>query len=462
MKQILSFISLLAWLSGYSQSVDISFDQNKLDINRSIDKEATDKIKININSKAFPPLTKLKLVENTAKNSLPGNAYEIDGAREINLSTYIKSEWTLDIKIKPDPKGDQKETGQLFLKLEIVTESNEKINLTSDRELEINIHPVTNPKTNKGFSFFGRDIDKTNVTRKELTQYTDFLGFGNDRPNGILQQRFLFKWPLNKHYHQLGNAQFAFFRSIILPNILFNRIDKAKSDSSVLYPVKYVIRSRDSAGTITRDTALSPSVGTFDIMRYASLKIESKLVLASLKIDNTRIYFDIQGGILRNRIVDTLSKRKPDSTFQERFIYTHYYGFEIYVKSLLDDKDLNIELEAGYNRYIVKDNYFKQYDMYQMDNDGRRSLGLPIGKTFKRMSAPIWFGSITLRKDWGKEDNADKKNSAFFRMAYSFQNDAYNKPVPNRPKEYTREKLYNHYLQLQLGLSLSLDKIFSN
>ncbi|MBL7762237.1 MAG: hypothetical protein JNL23_02305 [Chitinophagaceae bacterium] len=296
--------------------------------------------------------------------------------------------------------------------------------------------------------------DPSNTIKTEFVQFTDFLGFSNDRPNGILQQQFLFKWPIVKSYLIFGkNFAIQPLRSILFPNILFNRIEKSGDNNSLLFPVSTTIRNVDSSGTVTKDTSLSPVISSFDIHRYTAQKLETRLILLALFIGNTRIHIEYIGSIVRNKVLDTITTKQKT----ERGVYSFSSGWSIYAKSLLDRATkLNIEAEFGYMKFFLKDNFFKQYDVFKLDNEEKRAIAFPIGEKYNRQQNPIYFTRITLSKDWGK----DSKNSAFFRLRYNYQTGKFRFYDLGKPGFIKEEKYYNHFLQLQLGISLGLEKLF--
>lgn len=310
-------------------------------------------------------------------------------------------------------------------------------------------------ENHKIFGAMGR-IDSTNTNKTEFCQYTDFLGFGNDKPNGIIQEEFLFKWALVKREFKISdNVYFQPFRSILLPSILFNRIEKGKDTSSLLYPVGYSISSVAEDPSGKKDTTLSPVMSSFDIMRYTSLKLEGKIVLMALRIKNARIYLDFNGSLIRNQITDTIINKNFT-----RSIYSFGSGLSIYVKSpihLNTDSSFNIEAELGYYKLKLLDNYFKQYDVYALDNQGKKTIAFPIGESFNRASKPIWFTSIRLSKEWGKTS----KNSVFVRFVYNFQKGSYSYYTKENTKVNSRT-YYNNFMQIHLGVNLPIDGLFHN
>lgn len=291
--------------------------------------------------------------------------------------------------------------------------------------------------------------DPTNTPKLEWIQYTDFLGINSDRPNGVIQQQLLFKWPLMKTYLKRSEKfKVQFLRSVLLPNILLNRIDKAKDDSSILAPLGRTIITSPAPDTIAN------VVGTFDLMRYANTLFGSSLNLLTFHIDKTRLYFNYDVGLLRNRIYDTISQARPVA----RPIYSILTGWHVYVKSVLDPKtELNIEAEIGANKVHLKDNFFEQYDIYGYDNGPVNSIRFPVKRQGERNnSRPVWYSSVKLSKDWGKEST----NYIFFRLKYQWQSGKYNFVYKDAPDEINQQEFNNHFMQVNLGLSLGLEDLF--
>lgn len=294
--------------------------------------------------------------------------------------------------------------------------------------------------------------DVTNTSKLEIIQYTDFLGINSDRPNGVFQQQLLFKWPIVKSYWNISkNLKVQPFRSVLIPNILLNRIDKAKDDSSILVPLGISIVPPRTGGV--SDT-IANVVGSFDLIRYANTIIESSVNLFTVHLDKTRIYLQYDFGLLRNRILDSISQDKAVS----RPIYSYLTGWHLYAKSLLDPKaELNIEVEFGSRRVNLQDNFFKQYDIYAFENGSVRSIRFPVRTPDEtNKSKPIYFSSVKLSKDWGKEST----NYVFFRLKYQWQKGTYKFVYKDLPRNFQTESFYNHFFQVNLGVSLGLEDLF--
>lgn len=304
-------------------------------------------------------------------------------------------------------------------------------------------------KIHKKKGYFDWTVDAGNTPKLEWIQYTDFLGINSDRPNGVIQQQLLFKWPLIKSYWKASDKfKVQVLRSILVPNILLNRIDKAKDDSSILVPLGRTIITNPLPDTIAN------VVGTFDLLRYANTLFGSSLNLITIHIDKARIYFNADLGLLRNRIYDTISQAKPVA----RPIYSWVSGWHFYVKSVLDPKtELNIEAELGANKVHLQDNFFNQYDIYGYDNGEISGIRFPVTRQGqKNDSKPVWFSSVKLSKDWGKEST----NYIFFRLKYQWQSGEYEFIYKDVSNTIQRQRFNNHFLQANLGVSLGLEDLF--
>ncbi len=461
---IVLLFAILLQKELFSQS--LKFNSTLIKVKESV---TIQKLKIIISSvEKVNPLT-VNIIDNGEGSATLGSDYSIftafvpPGSFTLNAANAFTQVITIDILSDTDTDEDTEDIKFHFLFRNINTNSLADsvviIEISDDAKSEKAKKDKEDKKLNDQndhkFLELPGIIDTTNRNKTEFSQYTDFLGFGNDRPNGLIQQEFLWKWAIVKREFRLSkNIYLQPIRSILLPSILFNRIEKGKDTASLFYPVGYTIKSITEDINGVKDTSLSPVMSTFDIMRYNSLKIETKIVLLAIRINNARIYFDFQSSLMRNKITDTIVNKNSS-----RHIYAIASGFSIYVKSPILNKDssFNIEAKFGYNRITLKDNFFKQYDVYTIDNEGKRNIAFPIGQKYNRASSPIFFTSIRLSKEWGKEI----KNSIFFRGVYSYQRGTYQFYTKENSRIYT-ETFYNHYFQLQLGANLSIDKLFKN
>lgn len=444
---ILKCITLLLLLSLKLNSQSLIFDKTSYSIEEGKDTDSI--LKINIQSKTKKKNICIRVMD-MHEGTADSNDYVFNEPGNFELNSGNAYSTVLSITIKKDDKEEKDE----YIKLHFLFASAEDSSQV-DSTLLITIQDQdTKQKKIDLYSKLNWASDTTNNIKTEFVQFTDFLGFANDRPNGLLQQQFLFKWPIVKRYLVLDkNIRIQPLRSILFPNLLFNRIDKS-GDNGLLFPVSTTIREIDSSNSVQKDTSLSPVISSFDIHRYTAQKIEARLILFALFIGKTRIHLEYIPAIIRNRIADTITSKGKT----ERSVYSFSSGWAIYLKSDLDKKtQLNIESEIGYIKFYLKDNFFKQYDVFKLDNTEKRAIALPVGEKYNRTQAPIYYFRISLNKEWGKES----KNSAFFRFRYNYQTGKFKYYDIKKPAYIREEHYFNHYLQLQLGISLGFETLFS-
>lgn len=290
-----------------------------------------------------------------------------------------------------------------------------------------------------------------------FTQYTDLQGFDNDKPNGVLQEEFRFLWPTNgKSINGKGN--FYLFRSVTFPTILLNRIDKSKKSRD--YPVGKTIPRNPAS----KDSML-PYLTTMDIFKYSNLQIGGNVVLLAYKASNTLLQLQYGFSLLRNKPYygDTIKSGVDSGRVADDFrpVYTFQNKFELNVQSSIKDYDFNIAASAGVMLINMRDNYYKQFDASVVDPFNQNTSLLPANDAFiKRKPKPIWYFSGVLEKKFGEED----QNNVFFRVNYYYQTGKFNrlrgKYEPPRPPLFYEDRFHNHFLQLQFGVTLGVERLF--
>jgi hypothetical protein len=312
---------------------------------------------------------------------------------------------------------------------------------------------------------FIRDLDNkfysdaSNTNKLELVQFTDFLGFDNDRPNGLLQQEFRFKWALNRNMKKMGEngTHTQFFRSLVFPDILFNRIDKSKQE--VDYSYKTFLPGTDPKDTNTR------KLTTMDLFRYSNFQLAARLVLFALHTKNFRVHLQTGIRMLRNRpfYADTIKTGIDSGKVRSDFrsVYSFAPNIEIYSKVLnVKESGVYMDLILGMMSIRMKDSYYSQYDASVVDEFNRATNLVPVTSFPKRKPSPIWYASARLARDWGE----NFQNAIFFRINYYYQTGKFNRlvsqPPAPQPPVLIKDRLHNHYLQLQLGLTFGLDNLF--
>lgn len=304
-----------------------------------------------------------------------------------------------------------------------------------------------------------RIYDSSNTNKLEFVQFTDFLGFENDRPNGLLQQEFRFKWALNRRMRPIGNrgVYTQFFRSLVFPDILLNRIDKSKQELDYSY-------TKSLPGTLGKDSGIK-KLTTMDILRYTNFQVAARLVIFALHTKHYRVHLQTGARLFRNRpfYTDTvktgIDSGKVRSDF--RAIYSLAPNIEVYAKVLnIEETGVYMDMILGVMQLRLLDSYYAQYDAAVVDEFNRATTIIPVTTFPKRRPSPIWYISTRLAKDWGEENS----NSIFFRVNYYRQTGEHNvivrQPPSPQPPVFSKEKFHNHFMQLQLGVSLGLDNLF--
>lgn len=307
--------------------------------------------------------------------------------------------------------------------------------------------------------------ENENQRKLEVIQFTDFLGFENDRPNGIYQQEIRFKWPIIKKWDCLFKSKklkVQIFRSLVLPDVLFNRVDKGGKD--LFYPYGTAIPNKKSNFV----DSIRPYLTTMDILKYSSLQISARIVPLAFKYENFRLQFQYTFTLFRNKpfIADSV-KFGPDSSVRSsgdlRSIYSFGHRLEFFAKSTLNPKkDLNIVATGGILWLRLKDSYFKQFDATSVDPFNRATSLLPISESVNgRKVAPIYYFSTRLDKEFGNSNG----NTVFVRFSYWYQKGVYvrvlNKPTDNDPIRVGQNTFHNHFLQVQVGISFDIEKMFN-
>ncbi len=360
------------------------------------------------------------------------------------------------LTIKNDAITEQTEYAELHFKWRSLTEKDKeyhKVLKLKIIDISKKIHNSEKKDTEK------RHTDVSNINKMELSQFTDFIGFDNDKPNGRLQQEFRFKWAIAKTWHGRKDGwQYQFLRSVLLPDILINRIDKSQKEETYNYPA-YLRKSANPDSS-------APKFTTMDIYKYSNFQIGMRAIFLALKKDNFR--FHIQGGIklIRNKPfadTSTVQGGKTDSAIF-RPTYSVAYTAEVYGKTTLSEEGaLNMEFNAGIMWLHLKDSYYRQYDAAVIDPYNKATVLLPVSYPSKHVR-PIYMFSVRLTKELSKE----KDHYIYFRCNYMYQKGKYNtveKRITNtgiityktNPEPV---KFYNHFMQLQLGFSLDLKDLF--
>jgi len=311
--------------------------------------------------------------------------------------------------------------------------------------------------------------DTTNTPKFEFVNYTDFKGFDQDQPNGVAQSQFLFKWPMfSRLYnpfkpkgqdgtrHRDTGYGFVFFRDFIFPNFLFNRIDKS-NDFLPYQPVYDTLKRPGMPDSIN----ISKIIHSFDIANYSTFVLNGKLIFLTVHFPRSRINVEWNFSLYKIKVQDTINTVKSFLP-----VYAIGNGFDLYYDTKYSDKEFpfNLRVLVGYQKISLKDNFYVQADGASISPDGKKKIAFPLND-FKRLSAPIWHLSVTLKKSLGfKKDSEPGENDhyLFFRYAYSYQKFTGLTAIPNRPGELEKRNFTNNFSQFQLGIDLNFGVFFKS
>lgn len=299
--------------------------------------------------------------------------------------------------------------------------------------------------------------DSTNTNKYEFIQFTDFVGFDNDRPNGRIQQQLMFKWGVAKTWKgKKFGWQHQWVRSFIFPDILFNRIDKTQTEVNYSYPGNIPV------GILPNGQV--PGFTSMDIWKYSNLQIGGKLVLLALKKGNFNVYVEPYARLIRNRpFFDTLKVEGSinDSSFVT--MYSGAYGIDLYGKT--DFKAIGkMQLDWTFGLMWIRlfHSNFRQINGPEIEQFQNVETKIPVN--LRQKNTPIWFGNFRLKKPLTEKDN----NYIYLRGSYllqtgkyqplSIETDTNGGPLFNLSNE--KRKFYNHFFQLQLGVSIDLNSLF--
>lgn len=304
-------------------------------------------------------------------------------------------------------------------------------------------------------------IDTSNKWKYEYNQFTDLLGFDNQRPNGLLQIELVLKFPLIKNRLRIGgnNSGFYFqaFRSLVF-HMLINRIDKSKESQN--YPIGTTLPN-----DLNKKDSIRPYLTTMDILKYSNLQLGLNLNVLTFHVGNMRLNFDYEYSLFRNRPYyndSVLINYAPFKADDLRPVYSHVHKYEVYANNAnpIAGK-LGVAINAGLMYIRLKDGFYKQFDAAEVDPFDRTTTLIPASSALiQRQARTITFFSGTFKVFWGKK----LENQVFFRTNYYYQSGTYSKYGGSSnitqfdPKRFYSEKFHNHFLQLQLGLALKLNE----
>ncbi len=382
---------------------------------------------------------KVRVADMYDGSAIPGEEYEL---ATTSLSD-ITDKGSFNVKVKPsrDNKGK-------IVHLCIKASSDDTV-LSAEMEIML----FNNLKT---ISL----VDVTNTPKFEFVNYTDFKGFDPDQPNGVAQSQFLFKIPINKHCRLLndGETRIQWFRSLILPNFLFNRIDK---DSQALSLQPTYLRYGDSV-------AVSQIVNTFDFIKYSTFILNGKLAVLNVMTPKSRIQLQLNYSLYKVKVDSAqITDNTIDSASLTRKIglnpiWATGYGLELFYETKFAEGEFpfNFRFILGGQTIKLNSSEYKQADVASITPDNNQKTAVLLDKANKH-SAPIWNVSLMIKKNLGlKQKDSSEDHYLFFRFNYYWQNFKSNVLLSTNPVRTESKKFSNNFSQFQLGVDLSFDSFF--
>lgn len=439
MKKIL-FLSMAVFLSWYTHAQSIAFADvvaAKWPMNDSLLN-----LDFYITNNPSGVKYKIKVTDLFTGSATAGKDYEFT---TIDLSD-ITGKGTFTISVKPNAENRNR-TININIKA-----------VSDDTVFSAEMQIVLTPTPGKV-----KPIDKTNTPKFEFVNYTDFKGFDPGQPNGTAQSQFLFKLPINKHYRQWknGTTKGQWFRSVILPNFIFNRIDKTDQPTS-LAPT--YANYGDSA-------VVSPVINTFDFIRSSNFILNPKLSVYTILGEKSRFQVQLVGALYKIK-VDSATITKSilqdsvltslDTTTALNPVWAGSYGAELFYETHFNAAEFpfNFRFIAGIQFIRTRSGEYQQANVASTAPDNSRKTAILLGKT-QAYSAPIWYFSATIKKNLGlKKDDSKEDHYLFFRFNYSYQSFKGNVLLSKSPVRYESRKLTNNFSQFQLGLDLNFDSFF--
>lgn len=299
-------------------------------------------------------------------------------------------------------------------------------------------------------------FDQASEFKLSSREFTDFTGFQSDNPTGIIQQEFtgtVFRQMTQKDLKKIYT-----FRGVSL-NILFNRIDK--SNNTLNYPVGSLLAN---GGT---NPYVAPFMTTMDIFKYSNTQFGINVPVLFFKPStSSTLSLNYGFSVIRNKpyYSDTIKygidSGNNSSNLRPTYSFANKLELEYQTKFTGDDNgSFGISAKVGLMYISLKDSYYRQFDAASIDPYNKitalASTSSSIGG-----SQPIIYSSICLEKLMG----ANKENSVFFRLNYYFQSGKYNAAkssnVTGGIPAFEERNYYNHFMQVQTGVTLDVGKLF--
>ncbi|MDX2189375.1 MAG: hypothetical protein SFY32_05905 [Bacteroidota bacterium] len=317
------------------------------------------------------------------------------------------------------------------LKLNECIRSEDEELLTKEIKSLLDEHFNVLKRRNKSLKFdWYANYDFSNKIKYNLIIFSDLYGLSPEQPNGLIQPRAYFSFPIIRRAitGKNGDIRIHFLRNVIFPDITLSKVeDKLR----VLPSIKN--------NTITSNGLTKSAINMFDIMQYAYLNTSLKVNIITLSWPKHKIYLDaVSTGFFTN-IYDS-SKSNATSIFS--------YGFGGNIKYATNFEG-RLNLEIYYSGYWMQTatNDFKIYKGPQYkDLISKQAAKLPSSASDDNNVNGIYINSFNGQLNiYDKE----KKDNLFFRIAILTNADLEN-----------NKKYINSFWQIQVGYSKKLEDIF--
>lgn len=294
-------------------------------------------------------------------------------------------------------------------------------------------------------------IDSTNVF---LSVFSDFLGFKQNAPNGLIQTEFWGNGYINKNgdvLHLFKSDCFTKREIKLYPlhNAIFMfNLSKIGNSNDTRYKQVDYFKDTLLANNNNPDSIVH-HMHTFDLIKYSNLSFVGKLNFAALYFDKPHLKFFLDGYCVfySTGVHDSLfeGSTRKDWDFN---IYSVGYGLNCKAISYIN-QSFNLEISyTGYNLTLLNSNSIKQNtgNLYYPETNPKNSLFVEDDN--KKINTRVGIYSVQV---FCVPKSKAKTNIIFFRISY------YSNTLRAFKKGNFVPTGYNDYLQVQVGYRKTFD-----
>ncbi|ACU63310.1 hypothetical protein [Chitinophaga pinensis] len=265
--------------------------------------------------------------------------------------------------------------------------------------------------------------------------YTDFEGFQQSNPNGLIQTEFYFSWPgINKPIIRIPKkgketVHIYLLRNMVIPNIQLNKLEDK---------LKYLPLIKANSHYY---------VSTFDLIQYANLTNYVKLNLITFGFKSkTRLYADLMLNHVNTLAIDSATNNKFS-------LNSLGPGISFKYKTEDSNSPINLMTEVSLFGLHLLNTEFRQHDGPQYSSVQKDITELD---TIVRKHNTMWRFQAEVTIDpskIGKEKPSSQSSSLIFLRTY-----IYTERVPfNKNLKGSNNSLF----MLQLGYRLTLNDVLT-